>query len=389
MGRLTAISKAAREIDQSASKGRAVERDWALAAKRKSQMSGLDEYFARNDPKAEPTRGRPGAPKPPDEKPGVLETDNNGYEATHSLAELKRMLKLAEGGPVRRYGKGGAIAKKVGTGLLKHVAQDYATAGLTGGITGGVGGTGILSGIGTGMSGVGGLSGAVGSGLSSLYGGLAAMGPVGWAGAAALAAGAVAAKNAKKSSPLNHFDSDTGMWSKGENFANQQFTPEQLNAYYGPAVKAFKDSGGDTRAALAALPAPTNAAEQAMFDGRQHLFNGTGNPLRQEAKDMGLKNGEWKAGGQGKKDLLKELKTSAAAPIPGQAALPNVKVPDLAAQQQQANATNAAAPGQLAMLQNRAQTARVQPNIPGSGGPSLLQRIQSQQAARPSALPLR
>lgn len=241
------------------------------------------------------------------------------------------------------------------------------------------GGTGILGTIGTGLGKIG---TTIGSGLSSAGSALAGMGPVGWAGAAALAAGAVAAKNAPSSSPLNKFDLNSGGWSKPENFAGQKYAPEVLNAYYGPAIEAFKQTG-NVKAALAALPPPSTPEEQKLYAGRQHLFGGTGNPFRQIAKQMGLKDGAWKAGSKEKKALMKEIeaaekaaKTAAKSGMP-QAPQRVATAPNILDLQNQAIATNAAAPKELDRVQP--QGARVQP---GANEKGLLSRIQQQQASR-------
>jgi hypothetical protein len=294
--------------------------------------------------------------------------------------------------------------QKPGGGVLKNIAgsmlQSGATGALEGGLTsgtlsgalsGGLSGlTGGVLGGGTTAAGTGGALSAISSGLSglgsSIYGGLAAMGPVGWAGAAALAAGSLIAASQPKSSPLNHFDTKTGGWSKGENFAGQKYSPEQLNAYYGPALAKFKETGGDVHAAMAALPPPQNPQEKALFDGRNHLFDGSGNPMRQIAMENNFGKGAWSKGTKEKKALLTEMgmdkasKKAAKQAAKNPAAAPAFNAPrigDLANLRQQAVATNAAAPTELSRLQP--QVPRV---TPGANKNGLLSQIKQQQAAR-------
>ncbi len=282
-------------------------------------------------------------------------------------------------GSMLQSGATGAIEGGLTSGTLAGAGQG-ALSGLTGGVLGGgapaTAGTGILSSIGSGMSSLG----------SSIYGGLAAMGPVGWAGAAALALGTAVAASQPKSSPLNHFDTKTGGWSKGENFAGQKYSPEQLNAYYGPALAKFKETGGDVHAAMAALPPPQNPQEKALYDGRNHLFDGSGNPMRQIAMENDFGKGAWSKGTKEKKALLTEMgmdknsKKAAKQAAKNPAAAPAFNAPrvgDLANLRQQAVATNAAAPTELSRLQP--QTPRV---TPGANKNGLLSQIKQQQAMR-------
>lgn len=169
---------------------------------------------------------------------------------------------------------------------------------------------GVNAALGTGAAAEGAATGAgVAAGGSGFGGTLAALAsnPLTWGIAGLAGAGLVAAKNAPKSSPLNHYDQSIGGWTKPENFGGQTYTPDQLNSYYGPAIAEFRKSN-DVQAALRMLPEPRNAQEAALAEGAKHLFSGTGNPLRKEAKTLGLKDGEWKAGNKNKKTLISSLK---------------------------------------------------------------------------------
>jgi hypothetical protein len=172
--------------------------------------------------------------------------------------------------------------------LAAAAESGYASA------TGALGGSGGLSGLG-----------------SSIYGGLASMGPVGWAGAAALAAGTAIAASQPKSSPLNHYKydpkTDTGGWTKPENFDGTKFTPEELNSYFGPAMDTFIKTG-NAQQALQMLPQPRTDRERILFEGGgKSLFGGSGNPMRKVAKKKGYEDGIYTKGNKDKKATIKYL----------------------------------------------------------------------------------
>jgi hypothetical protein len=205
-------------------------------------------------------------------------------------------------------GAGAGSGAAVGTTLAAPLADmgAYTTAAM--GAATDAAGAGVTSALGGG-SGLGGIGSSLSTLGSNIYGGLAAMGPVGWAGAAALAAGTAIAASQPKSSPLNHFKYDkatgTGGWTKGERFDGMKFAPDELNSFYGPAMNDFIKSGGDFNAAMALLPQPKNEREATMYKKAKHLFGGSGNPMRKVAMAKDYGKGEWSKGYKGKKDIAK------------------------------------------------------------------------------------
>lgn len=238
---------------------------------------------------------------------GKFNYDSAGNPVGAALSGLGNSL-LNAGGPLAGIGAkvggalglGGAGAGLAGAGGAQSAASYAATflgAPAAGAGAAGAGAAGAAAAAPAAAAGGGG----------GFMAGLTAAAP--WV-AGALAVGAVVANNMPKSSPLNNFSYDPntgGGWTKPERFDGQTWQPQELNKMFGPAIQAFAQSG-NTKAALAAIPPPSNEREKKMLEGGiKALFGGTGNPFRVIADKRGFGQGEWTAGSAAKQAIMKEL----------------------------------------------------------------------------------